>query len=496
MDFLISKLLKYGLDHSLIGPYDIDYAANLLLDLFALDSFELQAIDEPITTNHDIIDAMLEYAIDHHLLDNNVTERDLFDTRIMNCLMPRQSEVIRNFFELYQDEPVLATDYFYNLSIASNYIRKNRTDRNIRFKHNYKYGNFEITINLSKPEKDPKEIAAAKSLKSSGYPKCLLCKENVGFAGNLNHPARQTHRIIPLTLNDHGYYLQYSPYVYYDEHCIILNTDHVPMRIDRDTFVCLLDFVDQFPHYMIGSNADLPIVGGSILSHDHFQGGRYHFPIEDAKIIRSYTFENYPNSQIEILNWPLSTIRITSSNREEVLDFAAKTLAKWKQYGNVELDILPYSLDTRHNTITPISRMHDGKYQLDLVLRNNRTSPLYPDGIFHPHQEHHAVKKENIGLIEVMGLAVLPARLKEELSLLKECLLNDLKIDDIDVLAKHKPWYEEITRNYEISWANIDAVVEEALTVKFVNVLEDCGVFKMDTKGIEAFCQFVSRLDS
>ncbi len=496
MDILISKLIKYGLDQQLIGPYDVEYSANLLLDLFKLDSFNYQETAPSIADNYAIIDEMLDYAVANGLLEDNGTQRDLFDTRIMNCLMPRPQEVINNFNQKYQIAPKEATDYFYQLSIASNYIRKNRTDRNIRFKHDYRYGEFEITINLSKPEKDPKEIAAAKSLKSSGYPLCLLCKENVGFAGNLNHPARQTHRIIPLKLNEHEYFLQYSPYVYYDEHCIILNKDHSPMKINKGTFECLLDFLDIFPHYMIGSNADLPIVGGSILSHDHFQGGRYHFPIEDAKIIKTFKSEAYPELDIEILNWPLSTIRITSFNRDELTSFAANTLSKWKEYRNEDLDIIPFSQNTDHNTITPIARIKDGKYQLDLVLRNNRTSDRYPDGIFHPHQEHHAIKKENIGLIEVMGLAVLPARLVEELGLLKDCLSGSKAIDDYAVLAKHKEWYNQISNDYEIDPDKIDAVLEEALTVKFVNVLEDAGVFKLDQKGIAAFCEFVADLDS
>ncbi len=494
MNSLINKLINYGLNNELISQNDIDYSVNLLLDLFDLNSFEFQTPTAPFQSSTEIIEAMLDYAVENKIIENNITQRDLFDTRIMNCLMPRPQEVIRNFNEKYEVSPEMATDYFYKLSIASNYIRKNRTDKNIRFKRNYKYGEIEITINLSKPEKDPKEIAKAKMQKSSGYPKCLLCKENVGFRGDLNRPARQNHRIIPLELNQQEYYLQYSPYVYYDEHCIVFNKKHKPMVIGRDTFISLVDFLDVFPHYMVGSNADLPIVGGSILSHDHFQGGRYHFPIEDASVIEIFEFDQYPNSTIELMNWPLSTIRITTPRKQEAIDFAEKTLNDWRQYQNEKLDILAFTGETPHNTITPISRKKGDNYQIDLVLRNNRATDEYPEGIFHPHRNLHAVKKENIGLIEVMGMAVLPARLKDEISLLKDCLLGIKEIEDIEVLEKHQEWYQEIKTNYEITNEKIDGIMEEALTKKFVNVLEDAGVFKLDDEGIKAFREFVLSL--
>ena len=374
------------------------------------------------------------------------------------------------------------------------YIRKDRTDQNIRFQKYYKYGLIDITINLSKPEKDPKDIAKAKLVKTSGYPKCLLCKENVGFSGDFNRPARQNHRIIPLKLNGQDYYFQYSPYVYYNEHCIVFNKEHIPMVINQDTFQHLLSFVEQFPHYMLGSNADLPIVGGSILTHDHFQGGCYEFAMNNADVIQTLTFEDFPQSKIEILKWPLSTIRITSSNPQEIIDFASRTLKAWKHYSNPALDILSHTDDIPHNTITPIARMKNQQYQMDLVLRNNRTSQEYPDGIFHPHASLHHIKKENIGLIEVMGLAVLPARLKNELELLKDCLLQKKQISDYPELQKHELWYNEIKEQYQIQEDNVEDVLKTALTIKFVEVLEDAGVFKMNDEGIDAFCDFVESL--
>lgn len=490
MNHQINRLIHFGLQHHLIQEDDEIYATNLLLDLFHLDSFTKEEVKEDLTVATDILEEMLRYAIKEGLIEDNNTERDLFDTRIMNCLMPRPSEVIRTFNTLYLDNPQRATDYFYNLSIASNYIRKTRTDKNIRFKQFYKYGDIEITINLSKPEKDPKEIMKAKTIKASGYPKCLLCKENVGFAGNFNHPARQSHRIIPLDLNGKRYYMQYSPYVYYNEHCIVFNENHVPMIINENTFRSLFAFVKKFPHYMLGSNADLPIVGGSILTHDHYQGGNYTFPIEGAKIVKELTLDQYPDLKIEVLNWPLSTIRVISNNDEQMIQFACDTLNKWINYTNEKLDIIAYSNKTRHNTITPIVRKKKDLYEMDLVLRNNRTSEKYPDGIFHPHQNLHHIKKENIGLIEVMGLAVLPARLKDELEVLKECLLGKKDILEISNMQKHIPWYNEL-KKHDFTFDTVDQLLKEELTHKFVNVLEDAGVFKMNEVGKQEFIKFV-----
>ena len=495
MNYEINRLINFGLEHHLLTEDDVDYAVNLLLDLFHLDSFERENVDEHLEIATPILENMLDYAVHHDMIDSTVTARDLFDTRIMNCLMPRPSEVIKQFQSLYQESPLNATDYFYHLSIASNYIRKSRTDKNIRFKRFCKYGDFEITINLSKPEKDPKEIAKAKTMKASGYPHCLLCKENVGFQGDLNRAARQTHRIIPMVLDDEDYFLQYSPYVYYNEHCIVFNKEHKPMRIHRGTFSHLLSFVEKFPHYMLGSNADLPIVGGSILSHDHFQGGHYVFPMDHADVLQTLSLKKYPHLKLDIIKWPLSTLRVTSSSREELVDFASCALDAWKEYDNPELDILSHTGDTPHNTITPIARMKDGQYQLDLVFRNNRTTEEYPEGIFHPHQHLHHIKKENIGLIEVMGLAVLPARLKTELQLLKECLLGEKNREDYECLDKHGDWYCELKEHCTFDKDNIDEILAQALTSKFVEVLEDAGVFKLNDEGIHGFVDFVQSLD-
>lgn len=490
MNHQINRLIYFGLQHHLISEDDEIYAVNLLLDLFHLDHFTKEEMSEELEVATDILEEMLDYACQEGFIENNITERDLFDTRIMNCLMPRPSEVIQTFKEYYKEDSKKATKYFYDLSIASNYIRKTRTDKNIRFKQFYKYGDIEITINLSKPEKDPKEIMKAKTIKASGYPKCLLCKENVGFAGNFNHPARQNHRIIPLMLNGYRYYMQYSPYVYYNEHCIIFNENHQPMAINENTFRSLFSFVKQFPHYMLGSNADLPIVGGSILTHDHFQGGHYIFPIEGATVVKDISLDKYPDLQISVLNWPLSTIRVRSTNDEQMIRFALDTLNKWINYSNEKLDIIAYSEKTRHNTITPIVRKKNGMYEMDLVLRNNRTSEKYPDGIFHPHQNLHHIKKENIGLIEVMGLAVLPARLKDELEVLKECLLGKKNILEISNMKKHEAWYNEL-KSHDFNEDTVDQLLKEELTHKFVNVLEDAGVFKMNEEGKEAFIKFV-----
>ena len=494
MDYEISQLIHFALEHNMIQEEDIDYSVNLLLDLLQLDDIHLQKINEPVKECVSILEKILNYAVSKNIIEDQITAKDLFDTRIMNCIMPRPSEVHKTFKEKYKISPQNATDYYYNLSIASQYIRKNRTDKNIRFQQYYKYGLMEITINLSKPEKDPKEIAKAKSVKSSGYPKCLLCKENVGFSGDWQRAARQTHRIIPVTLQENQYYLQYSPYVYYNEHCIVFNEKHTPMVINHQTFTHLLSFIEQFPHYMLGSNADLPIVGGSILTHDHYQGGNYTFPIEGAEIIKEVSLNKFPHLKIELVKWPLSTIRVTSLDKDELIQFADLVLENWKKYSNEILNIIPYTNEVPHNTVTPIARMKNNEYQLDLVLRNNRTSEEYPDGIFHPHQNLHHIKKENIGLIEVMGLAVLPARLKQDLELLRECLLENKIFADYDILKKHKAWYDELREN-KIDQMNVDELLKMALTKRFVEVLEDAGVFKMNKEGIEAFIHFVENIE-
>ena len=491
MNTKINQLINYGLENQMISLYDVDYSINMLLDLFKLDCFERTTVEK--IDYYLLIEDMLDYAVKVGLIEDNITERDLFDTKIMNCIMPRPSEVVNKFYQLYDENKQKATQYFYDLSIHSNYIRKARTDKNIKFSHYYKYGDIQISINLSKPEKDPKEIAKAKLAKSTGYPKCLLCKENVGYAGNMNHPARQTHRIIPLDLNGKTYNFQYSPYVYYNEHCIIFNNEHVPMVINRQTFENLFTFIEKFPHYMIGSNADLPIVGGSILTHDHYQGGRHRFPMQDASVIKEIEIKGYENIKVQMLNWPLSTLRLTADDKEVLVDLSDKILNHWINYDDVSCDILSHTNDVRHNTVTPIARMDNNRYQIDIVLRNNRTNDEHPLGIFHPHAKHHHIKKENIGLIEVMGLAVLPARLKDELECLKLCLLKKKCIDDLESLKKHKEWFEYL-QTLEFDEQSIDKFIEKEVTKKFVSVLENAGVYKMNQKGIEGFTRFVDSL--
>ena len=491
MNTKINQLINYGLENQMISLYDVDYSINMLLDLFKLDCFERTTVEK--IDYYLLIEDMLDYAVKVGLIEDNITERDLFDTKIMNCIMPRPSEVVNKFYQIYDENKQKATQYFYDLSIHSNYIRKARTDKNIKFSHYYKYGDIQISINLSKPEKDPKEIAKAKLAKSTGYPKCLLCKENVGYAGNMNHPARQTHRIIPLDLNGKTYNFQYSPYFYYNEHCIIFNNEHVPMVINRQTFENLFTFIEKFPHYMIGSNADLPIVGGSILTHDHYQGGRHRFPMQDASVIKEIEIKGYENIKVQMLNWPLSTLRLTADDKEVLVDLSDKILNYWINYDDVSCDILSHTNDVRHNTVTPIARMDNNRYQIDIVLRNNRTNDEHPLGIFHPHAKHHHIKKENIGLIEVMGLAVLPARLKDELECLKLCLLKKKCIDDLESLKKHKEWFEYL-QTLEFDEQSIDEFIEKEVTKKFVSVLENVGVYKMNQKGIEGFTRFVDSL--
>lgn len=491
MNTKINQLINYGLENQMISLYDVDYSINMLLDLFKLDCFERTTVEK--IDYYLLIEDMLDYAVKVGLIEDNITERDLFDTKIMNCIMPRPSEVVNKFYQIYDENKQKATQYFYDLSIHSNYIRKARTDKNIKFSHYYKYGDIQISINLSKPEKDPKEIAKAKLAKSTGYPKCLLCKENVGYAGNMNHPARQTHRIIPLDLNGKTYNFQYSPYVYYNEHCIIFNNEHVPMVINRQTFENLFTFIEKFPHYMIGSNADLPIVGGSILTHDHYQGGRHRFPMQDASVIKEIEIKGYENIKVQMLNWPLSTLRLTADDKEVLVDLSDKILNHWINYDDVSCDILSHTNDVRQNTVTPIARMDNNRYQIDIVLRNNRTNDEHPLGIFHPHAKHHHIKKENIGLIEVMGLAVLPARLKDELECLKLCLLKKKCIDDLESLKKHKEWFEYL-QTLEFDEQSIDEFIEKEVTKKFVSVLENAGVYKMNQKGIEGFTRFVDSL--
>ncbi len=496
INYEINRLLNFGLQQGLIHEEDKIYASNMILGLLKIDEFEPEEIDETLTTPTPILENILDYAVTKNMIEDTVTERDLLDTNIMNCLMPRPSEVIAKFKKIYAESPEKATDYYYKLSIASNYIRKDRIDKNMVWKAATEYGDLDITVNLSKPEKDPKEIAKAKSYKSTSYPKCLLCKENEGFYGHINHPARQTHRIIPMNLGTQKYFMQYSPYTYYNEHCIIFNSEHVPMKINRKAFANLLNFVDILPHYFAGSNADLPIVGGSILSHDHYQGGRYTFAMEKASVEKTYSVKGYEDINVGRVKWPMSVIRINGENKERLVSLAEHILNLWREYSDESVEILCKTNDEPHNTITPIARKRNGKYELDLVLRNNRTSDEYPLGIFHPHNEVHHIKKENIGLIEVMGLAVLPARLKEELKLLEDALINRIPdISNDEKIAKHSDWYKYLlSKYYAITEDNAYIILQKEVGIKFLEVLNHAGVFKRNDKGMYAFDKFIATL--
>ncbi len=500
----IEKLLAYAKEKALLNKWDVVPARNSLLDLLEIaepypKELDYQVPDSP----QEILDNLLDYAVDEGILENDsITYRDLFDTRIMAKLMPRQSEVVKQFWRLAKEKSISeATDYFYDLSRDSNYIRKDRIARNMHWLAETDYGELEITINLSKPEKDPKAIAEAKKLAESNYPKCFLCFENVGYAGRLNHPARQSHRVIPITLEGEQWFLQYSPYVYYNEHAIVFYENHSPMKINRATFANLINFVEQIPHYFLGSNADLPLVGGSILAHDHFQGGNHTFPMEKAKVVKEFKAEEFPKVDVAIVDWPMSVVRLNSDDKSQLIDLADKILTVWQDYNDVERKIKAYSKkdgeEIPHNTITPIARKKNGVFELDLVLRNNRCNEQYPSGIFHPHKELHHIKKENIGLIEVMGLAVLPGRLKGELEEIKKFLTGakEYNIKDLEQeLVKHADWIEKLLAKYgnQLSKDKAKQVLEVGVGDKFKQVLEDAGVFKNNKAGVEGFVKFLA----
>ncbi|WP_052475991.1 UDP-glucose--hexose-1-phosphate uridylyltransferase [Cohnella kolymensis] len=503
----IERLVAFALANELIEPLDVDASRNALLDLFELtepapDVHAEQLPDSPVPLLEPLLDAAAARGL---LPDDTSTRRDLFDARIMGLLMPRPSETNRKFRELVQhDGAAAATDWFYQLNIDANYIRMDRIKRNGYWKHATPDGELEITVNLSKPELDPKEIALLKTLPQGNYPKCLLCKENVGYAGRPDHPARQNLRILPLTLQEELWYFQYSPYVYYNEHSIVFCGRHTPMKISPATFARLFDFIEQFPHYFIGSNADLPIVGGSILNHDHFQAGRHVFPMEKAPVNDWHTVVGEPGVAAGIVRWPMSVIRLTSPDRSALLRAAAHILTVWRSYSDPDADILAFSEKgnehVEHNTITPIARMKDnGEYELDLVLRNNRTSERHPDGIFHPHQELHHIKKENVGLIEVMGLAVLPGRLQMELGQIAGILAGRTAYDPEALAAqdhplhKHASWIAGLVDNHGTtqSEASAERLIKAAVGDKFYAVLQDAGVYKTDSQGREAFHRFL-----
>ena len=493
----IKKLVQYGLDTGLIKERDEIYARNQILDVMGMDEYE----DPGEITGEICLEEVLKELLDaaHEtgvLKENSVVYRDLFDTKLMNCLMPRPSEVADTFWKIYREQsPEAATDYYYKLSQDSNYIRRYRIKKDLKWVTSTEYGDLDITVNLSKPEKDPKAIAAAKLMKQSGYPKCQLCMENEGYAGRANHPARNNHRIIPVTIDGNQWGFQYSPYVYYNEHCIVFNGRHVPMKIERATFVKLFDFVKQFPHYFLGSNADLPIVGGSILSHDHFQGGNYTFAMAKAPIEKRVEFAGYPQVEAGIVKWPMSVIRTRCRDTEPLIDLADKILTAWRGYTDEAAFIFAETNGEPHNTITPIARKNGDMYELDLVLRNNITTEEFPLGVYHPHQELHHIKKENIGLIEVMGLAVLPSRLKEELNLLEKYLVERKNVRDNEMLEKHADWVAEFTKRYEsITKDNVSDILKQEVGVVFRKVLEDAGVYKCTEEGRMAFMRFIDSI--
>lgn len=521
----IEALTEYALQTGLLHKEDKKYTINRLMELLELDEYA-EAEDtsenktEELTVNsklEEILSGILDYAQTNGLLEgDSIVYRDLFDTKLMGLLVPRPSEVIKTFRELYNENPEKATDYYYKLSQDSDYIRRYRIVKDMKWVTETEYGNMDITINLSKPEKDPKAIAEAKLKKQSGYPKCLLCVENEGYAGRVDHPARQNHRIMPITINEQAFAFQYSPYVYYNEHCIVLNREHTPMKIDKEAFVKLFDFVKLFPHYFVGSNADLPIVGGSILTHDHFQGGNYEFAMAKAAIEKEFTIKGYEKVQAGIVKWPMSVIRLRSENEKELIELGDTILKTWRGYtdeaafvyaysdsdGNLLTDIKAKESNSTgaelepHNTITPIARKKNGMYEFDLVLRNNVATAEHPFGVYHPHKELHHIKKENIGLIEVMGLAVLPSRLKEEMESVKEVILTGRNISEEEDIFKHKEWINDFLPKYkEINAGNIDEILQQEIGLVFLKVLEHAGVYKRNGEGLKGFERFIEYLN-
>lgn len=491
----IKKLVTYGLETGLIEECDKVYVTNRIIEALRLDEY-----DEPSKSFENVdlestLCELLDFAAENGIIENSVVCRDLFDAKLMACLMPMPHEVIKTFNALYSESPEKATDWFYKLSGDSDYIRRYRIKRDMRWSVPSEYGDIDISINLSKPEKDPKAIAAAKLQKQSGYPKCLLCKECEGYAGRVNFPARQNHRIIPITINNTAWGFQYSPYVYYNEHCIVFNGEHTPMKIEKATFIKLFDFVKLFPHYFLGSNADLPIVGGSILSHDHYQGGHYTFAMAKAPIEKHFTIKGFEDVESGIVKWPLSVIRLRGKDSDRIIELADIILKKWRAYTDEAAFVFAETDGEKHNTITPIARKVGDTYELDLALRNNITTEEYPLGVYHPHDKYHHIKKENIGLIEVMGLAVLPSRLKEELAILGDYIVNGKDIRSNEQIEKHADWVDEFKANYdEITAENVDDILKAEVGKVFVGVLEDAGVYKCTEDGRNAFMRFVNSI--
>ena len=491
----IDSLVAYAMNTGLAQPVDHQVLTNRLLDLLHREDYTPS--DELLSEDlEEILSGILDYACQQGLCEDNITARDIFDTRIMGALTPMPREVIRCFREKYAVSPQDATDWYYTFSCDTDYIRRYRIAKDLRWTYESEYGDLDITINLSKPEKDPKAIAAAKNAPQSGYPKCQLCKENEGYAGRLNHPARANHRIIPITIAGSEWYLQYSPYVYYNEHCIVFNGQHVPMKIDQAAFDKLLDFVTAFPHYFVGSNADLPIVGGSILSHEHFQGGHYTFAMEKAPVETPVCFAGFEDVQAGLVKWPMSVIRLDGEDPRRLSQLAEKILNAWRGYSDEKCGIVAFSGGEPHNTITPIARRRGSLYELDLVLRCNVTTEEHPLGVFHPHADKHHIKKENIGLIEVMGLAVLPSRLKGELTDLAEKIVSGADLRGDPIQSKHADWVEELKKRYIFTEENAMATLMQETGRVFTQVLEDAGVYKRTPEGKDAFLRFVEAVNA
>lgn len=489
----ICFLVGYALKNGLIEESDKVYSVNRLLEVLGINDYKAPKEPKKLTLT-EALDNLCDYAVSQGMIEDSVVYRDLFDTKIMGALTPRPSEVIAAFNKQYEVSPEMATDYFYKFSGDTNYIRRDRIARDVKWKTDTEYGPIDITINLSKPEKDPKAIAAAKNVKASGYPKCALCRENEGYAGNVNAAARQNHRVIPITINDSTWGLQYSPYVYYNEHCICFNFKHTPMKIERATFKKLLDFVKLFPHYFLGSNADLPIVGGSILSHDHFQGGRYEFAMAKAPIEKVISFTDFDDVSAGIVKWPMSVIRLSCKNADRLVELADKILTAWRGYTDESAFIFAQTDGEPHNTITPIARKRGENFELDLVLRNNITTNEHPLGVYHPHAELHNIKKENIGLIEAMGLAVLPSRLKSELATLADYIVNGKDIRSNPDIEKHAQWVENFIGDYKITADNVDEILKTQVGKTFKTVLEHAGVYKCTDEGRAAFMRFIDSI--
>ena len=490
----IDALVSYAMNTGLAEPEDHWVLVNRILDILQKPDYEPS--DEPQPEDiEEILGGTLDYAVENGLCDDNITAKDIFDTRIMGAVTPMPREIVRTFWEKYEKDPVEATDWYYKFSCDTDYIRRYRIEKDMRWKYPCEYGELDVTINLSKPEKDPKAIAAAKFAPQTAYPKCQLCRENEGYAGRMNHPARSNHRIIPIEICGADWCLQYSPYVYYNEHCIVLNEEHIPMKIDKSAFEKLLDFVRIFPHYFVGSNADLPIVGGSILSHEHFQGGHYVFAMETAPVKEKIVFKGFEDIEAGIVKRPMSVIRLRGADSARIAELADKILGIWRGYSDESVSVIAFSEGQPHNTITPIARRRGEDYELDLVLRCNITTEEHPLGVFHPHADKHHIKKENIGLIEVMGLAVLPSRLKKELSELAEAAVSGKDVYEDENLSKHAEWLSELKKEYTFTEENaMDIILKETGKV-FAEVLEDAGVYKNTAEGYSAFIRFIDAVN-